>query len=352
MISQDKLHAVTSITEAMIQKQLVLLALFLPAVLFHTRVEAVALDTETINNYNLKTKEIEKTQPDETIATVPEDNVVDELQLLSSNKPLPTPGSCKEIKNKNPQSKSGMYNFKVEGKTVGAYCNMDTLCDSDDGWTRIAYLNMDDLRVSCPSSLQERNAGKTIRGCGRKTANTGTCNSVFYSSLGIRYSQICGRVYGYQYGTPDAVHNEKSSVQYNINAPYVDGVSVTRGSPREHIWSFLGSISEYSGKLSDSSCPCAKGSKQYIQLFIGSNYFCESGNPLSNLYSFVFYTGDKLWDGKGCNNDEMNCCTAYGRPWFYRKLSVRSDDIEVRVCGDQDPNDEDALINYIEIYVK
>ena len=48
------------------------------------------------------------------------------------------------------------------------------------------------------------------------------------------YSQVCGRVEGYQYGTPDAI--QKGDNHDNIDSYYVDGISLTRGSPRQHIW--------------------------------------------------------------------------------------------------------------------
>ena len=40
---------------------------------------------------------------------------------------------------------------------------------------------------------------------GRPVSSGGSCSSVQYPSNGISYSQICGRVVGYQYFTPDAV---------------------------------------------------------------------------------------------------------------------------------------------------
>ena len=335
----------------MIQKQLVLLALFLSAVLFHTRVEAVALNTETITDDELKTKGIEKVQTDKTIATVPEGNALEEqVPSPPAPRPLPEPHSCKEIKKNNPKSKSGMYYFKVNEKFTTVYCNMDTICSSSDGWARVAYLNMGDSSHSCPIGLHERKSGN-IRACGRKPGTTkGNCASTFYFPFNMRYTAVCGRVFGYQFGTPDAVYNGNGYIQNRIDAAYVDGVSITRGYPREHIWTFMGSFSEQ--RSSHSNCPCATAGKQSLQSFIRNYYYCESGNPDPNKYQFKFYTSDKLWDGINCNYNEVNCCNKGGRPWFHRILSARSDDIEVRVCGDQGTTDEDTPISFIEIYVK
>ena len=43
-----------------------------------------------------------------------------------------------------------------------------------------------------------------------------SCQSVQFPSNGINYSQVCGRVVGYQYGFPDAVNG--GSQHHNINS--------------------------------------------------------------------------------------------------------------------------------------
>ena len=86
--------------------------------------------------------------------------------------------------------------------------------------------------------------------------------------------------------------------------------------------------------------------------FIGNDYFCESGNPDPNgKVPVKFYASDPLWDGKGCGPIEQTCCQAPGLPWFHKVLnSTTNDYIEMRVCGDE--GNEDAPVNYYEIYVK
>jgi len=59
------------------------------------------------------------------------------------------------------------------------------------------------------------------------------CQSVKFPSYSISYSQVCGRVTGYQYGTPDTRHPQNPN--NNLNEAYIDGVSLTRGKPRQHI---------------------------------------------------------------------------------------------------------------------
>ena len=71
----------------------------------------------------------------------------------------------------------------------------------------------------------------------------------------------------------------------NINAEYVDGVSITHGSPHQHIWTLMAGLRE--GVLTDSGssdCPCNTNSMvSDIQSFIGNDYFCESANTQPNL---------------------------------------------------------------------
>ena len=121
----------------------------------------------------------------------------------SSFSPLPT--SCQEIKNKQPNSPSGVYLLATANDgTKYAYCNMKELCGSGGGWTRLAYLDMTDSTENCPSGFKLYQSGG-VRACGRATSSGGSCTSVQFPSNGISYSQVCGRVVGYQYGSPDAV---------------------------------------------------------------------------------------------------------------------------------------------------
>ena len=102
------------------------------------------------------------------------------------------------------------------------------------------------------------------------------------------------------------------------------------------------------------NCPCSQGSLQNstVPSFIGNDYFCESGYPVPNgKVSAKFYADDPLWDGKGCGPIEQICCQVSGLPWFHKVLnSTTTDYIEMRVCGDE--GNEDAPVNYYEIYVK
>ena len=279
--------------------------------------------------------------------------VVQELLVLH-NDTADLPTSCQQIKAQNPNSPSGVYLTVPAhgGSAVYTYCNMDTLCGSGGGWTRLAYLDMSDATQSCPSGFRLYQSGG-VRACGRPSGGAGCTASIQFPSNGISYSEICGRVTGYQYYTPDAVSIHNGPSHNNLNADYVDGISITRGSPRQHVWTFMAGFSDT--YYYPDNCPCANppGSYQQIQSFVGSNYFCESGSSTSGL-SPVLYASDPLWDGQGCGSNEAACCAASGLPWFHRDYgsATTSDYIELRVCGDENTGNEDVPVGFYEIYVK
>ena len=104
----------------------------------------------------------------------------------------------------------------------------------DGSWTRVAYLNMTDPLQQCPASWRLYSANG-VRACGRPvtTSTTGGGYSQIYT-VQQSYRRVCGRIIGYQIGSTDVFDD----MLYSIDEPYVDGVSVTYGVPRRHIWTF------------------------------------------------------------------------------------------------------------------
>ncbi len=88
-----------------------------------------------------------------------------------------------------------------------------------------------------------------VSGCGRQPTSRGSCDSVLYSTHGIQYSQVCGRIIAYQYGVPEGfVHYVK-----DIDSYYIHGLSLTHGS--KHVWTFVNARDETTHKL-NWLCPC------------------------------------------------------------------------------------------------
>ena len=259
--------------------------------------------------------------------------------------------SCEEIKANWPDSPSDYYIIAdSNGHARHVYCHMEELCDSKGGWMRVAYLNMSDSTEECPPGFRLYDVNG-VRACGRpQSSPAGYCQSVKFPSYSISYSQVCGRVTGYQYGSPDGI--AAAELRNNLNAAYVDGVSLTHGNPRQHIWTFIAGLQEnvfYSNGVHE--CPCAPNSPVTPQSFVGNDYFCESGCP-GQFKPGVLYT-DPLWDGKQCGEIEKPCCQAPGIPWFHKTFNFPTTDyIELRVCANQAVTDEDIPVGFYDIYVK
>ena len=256
--------------------------------------------------------------------------------------------SCREIFRSNPSSPSGYYWLKsATTECREAYCDMDTThCNITGGWMRLAYLNMTEPGASCPTSLRQINT--PVKLCGRHTAPG--CSGVTYPVDGIRYSKVCGQARGYQYYSTDAFQPSTN----NINSYYVDGVSITYGIPRRHIWTYASGLSD-DGNHGNGvyNCPCAKYPGDAPPAFVGMDYYCESGITGRYQENKRLALEDPLWDGDGCGAGN-NCCAQAGMPWFCRTLPQEvSEDIEVRICADGSiDNDEEVYLEVLEIYVQ
>ena len=222
----------------------------------------------------------------------------------------------------------------------------------DGLWYRVAYLNMSNSTQECPSPWME--ISTPVRTCGRQTSMGASCSSKTFPTRALQYSRVCGRAIGYQYGNPGAfnLHGRPQ-----INSPddnYVDGVSVTHGIPRTHIWTYAVGVSGVKFFDHSGNCPCTNPAATTNVLpphFIGDSYFCESGNQENSVEVSDFFEDDPVWDGEQC---EGECCSnGKSPPWFSVTLpNPTSDDIEVRICGDEGTHNEDTPIQLLEIYIQ
>ena len=239
-----------------------------------------------------------------------------------------------------PSSPSGYYwvSNSNDSPTL-VYCTMS--CGTlTGGWMRVGFLNMTNSSHQCPSGLMERNDSPNIRTCVRNEASAG-CSSVELSTANIQYSDVCGRITAYQVGRTDdfRVTND------DINSAYVDGVSLTHGNPRQHIWTFAAA-----GRMDGICDPCRDEPRPAN---VGSNFFCDSGNPRSlNASPGTFHSDNPLWDGDECAADN-ECCPTDNPPYFHKTLpQSTTDDIEMRVCRNEGRDNEDIAIETVEIYVQ
>ena len=223
------------------------------------------------------------------------------------------------------------------------------------GWRRVIYLNMSDTTQSCPLGWSLITSPR--RSCGRPSNAGGrTCYSATFPIHGIQYSQVCGRIIGYQKGEPQTFVYEDRNLPQTIDGPYVDGVSLTYGNPRQHIWTFAAALDERGSNVMtnlDSICPCTNISNPFtvnIPSYVGDNYFCETGVPTGQTFSNIYYADDPLWDGQGCG-PASTCCTFNNPPWFCKQLSESTNaDLEMRLCGIDTSTYENTPVELVEIF--
>ena len=224
-------------------------------------------------------------------------------------------------------------------------------CGGSFGWRRVAFLNTSDPTEQCPTPWREINATNSLRLCGQRESNGPNCSSVMFSTSGAQYNSVCGRIIGYSFDSPDAFAGASGRT---IDDPYVDGVSVTYGQPRRHIWSFAGGLDEDNTANAVSNCPCVNPDVT-VPSYVGNNYFCETCNPgVWSGRTGMYHVNDPLWDGEGCGPNSQ-CCSFNSPPWFTAYLpSPTTEDIEVRICGNDGAGTahEDTPIQVIELYVK
>ena len=210
---------------------------------------------------------------------------------------------------------------------------------------RVAHIDMTQPNENCPAGFRKVTANGKIM-CGGQGSE---CISTTFPSHGLQYSRVCGRITGYQYHSTDAFWNYISN-RGSIDSNFVDGIVLTHGSPRTHIWTFA--CGQYQYDTADSGCPCNGDSYTYsLPPYIGNDYFCDSGYRYTSGLPLDYLTNDPLWDGAGCVSG--SCCTFNSPPWFCKTLPhPTTDDIELRQCISGALSDEDVLIEKVELYVQ
>ena len=251
--------------------------------------------------------------------------------------------SCKEIHDCNPTAPSGYYWVNTTTGPLQVYCQMDTNnCGNiTGGWMRAVYIDMTDVSNTCPQELTNTSVNST-RMCTDMRTSAG-CTSVTFPTHMLPYTKVCGRARGHLFGSPDGFTGSTS-----LDSSPVDGLVVTHGSPREHIWTFAVGVSKDVNYNGYYNCPCALYPGRNAPPFVGESYFCESG--VNGRFERQWYFDDPLWDSQGCGSGST-CCDR-GGPWFATTLSQEtSDDIEVKLCLDEGKSNEDIGIEQLEILV-
>ena len=242
------------------------------------------------------------------------------------------------------------YDLSAERNGAEGVADISVLpTDLPSVWKKVGYLDMADPIQQCPASWSKISSPRAS--CGKKST-AGACDSLAIGTSGASYQTVCGRFRGYQLGTPDAFDPSSETVKRSIESTYVDGISITYGSPgrRQHIFTYAAGTSETGN--SPRSCPCARGAP--APTFVGSDFYCESAYTGSNTNDGItMLSADVLWDGQQCNGDEAACCNQQNLPWFCKTLPAPiTGDLEVRLCTDGGTNEENMALEFFELYIK
>ena len=216
---------------------------------------------------------------------------------------------------------------------------------------RVTKINMTNSSHMCPAGLKLLTTPKRL--C-RKNIDGGGCSSATFNLHGIQYTHVCGKIIGYQQGSPDAFGPYYYNRGRTIDDQYVDGISLTHGhNPRKHIWTFAAALHEVITSHRQNICPCTNIHNPVtipIPPYVGIDYFCDTASETT--FQNKFYPDDPLWDGQGCGRLNT-CCALNNPPWFMKELpSSTSDNIEMRLCTNGPRNGEDIPVEVIELYVK
>ena len=239
---------------------------------------------------------------------------------------------------------------KIQDDVTYIHGELSYTCGGTGGWSRVVYLDMTDPSTTCPSGWNMTEYSKIT--CGRATDGTSTCDSATFPVRG-EYDRICGHIRGYQMKHPDAFWNYRYGPVTTIDGAYVDGVSVTHGTPRNHIWTFAAGVSE-GDPTSTLVCPCDASIDIRVPSFVGEDYFCESGVNERWVTSrhYTFHPNDTLWDGEDCL-PSSTCCSRRNPPYFVKQLSTSTtDDIEARICLGDGLYNENIAVELVELYVQ
>ena len=158
---------------------------------------------------------------------------------------------------------------------------------------------------------------------------------MFFSSGGLPYFQVCGRIHGRYSRAPDALYFSCGRPKFpTIDDNYVDGVSLSYGM---NPWTLAVTIPQRSQMAGCTSCNFE------VPDFVGSDYSCQ-----------IVPDCVPLSDDSTCRlvedwNDDNLCI---GDNVFYRNLTQTTrEDLEMMLSRDQTRSDEDISISFTEIFV-
>jgi hypothetical protein len=238
------------------------------------------------------------------------------------------PRSCAEILANNPGTASGTFTIETLSGPAEVFCEM---VRAGGGWTRVV-LHDYGAGVPCPAPWVDP-ANDGIVACRRASGATQSSTSF---AAPIAYRELLGSIQGIARDNLDAFGTSGTNIDQN----YVDGISVTTGAPRLHLFTLAASHNQ-----TNNDCPRDGGPGPRAAI-TGGRFACDKA---ANQPGQGFDTANPLWD------DNMRDLPPGSSDRFFTSAPLSTpvtSAIEVRILLDQAASDEEFAIKRIELYVR
>lgn len=205
------------------------------------------------------------------------------------------------------------------------------------GWTNA--LDFDSIRDSCPAPWQAAGTKQHVCIDGTMTG----MSAINVGSPIASFREVMTTVIGFQRGSTDGFHPRA------IEDAYVDGLSITAGSPRRHIASYGVGFNEFGGCGSGKcACPCL-GGQPAPQFMAENSWRCESGSLGSPMDNAVFFA-DPLFDG--AEIDDKCAKDASADPIVTEFPPATAPEFEARLMTDEPTQGEGMALYRLELWVR
>ena len=158
--------------------------------------------------------------------------------------------------------------------------------------------------------------------------------------------------FAYAYGKV-STYKPDTTTSRSLDGVYVDGISITSGNPRKHVWTYAVGLSD-DYNYPQYNCPCAKPLLGQIFLHLSSVTTIVSQVILEHLnvplYTIVTHYG---MEQVVYLKTVVAIMLVTRLPWFFRQFPVTTTgDIEVRICRDETFVDEGVAVKHLQLYVQ